>query len=131
MAGGGTCEFIKPGGERCRARPRTGRPFCFAHDPDSRRERDAARRAGGRVRSRRAAVLPGAPDVAFASVADVTGLLAATASQVRRGDLDCRLGNCLCYIAATALKALQQGDLEQRLSAIEAQLAAGQDGRIS
>jgi hypothetical protein len=65
--------------------------------------------------------------VTFSSVADVIGLLATTASHVRRGEVDCKVGNCLTYIAATALKALQQGDLEARLAAVEAQLAAGKD----
>jgi hypothetical protein len=73
-------------------------------------------------------VLPDAGDVTFKSMADVTELLAATASGVRRGQLDCKVGNCLTYIAATALKAIQQGDLERRLAEIEAQLAAAAGG---
>jgi hypothetical protein len=73
---------------------------------------------------RPAAVLPEAEDVTFKGMADVTELLAATASGVRRGQLDCKVGNCLTYIAATALKAIQQGDLEQRMARLEEQLAA-------
>jgi hypothetical protein len=75
--------------------------------------------------------LPCAADVAFSGVADVTTLLGQTASQVRRGEVDYKVGNCLTYIAATALKALQQGDLEARLAAVEAQLAAGREGRTA
>jgi hypothetical protein len=43
---------------------------------------------------------------------------------VRRGELDCRIGNCLCYLAATALNAIIKGDHEQRLRRIEEALAA-------
>ncbi len=122
------CNHVRGSGERCRGTARTGREFCFTHDPESAAEREAARRAGGRQRQRQPAVLPGAQDVTFGGISDVTGLLAATASQVRRGEVDCRVGNCLCYIAATALKALAQGDIEERLKLLEQQFDAAKKG---
>ncbi len=55
---------------------------------------------------------------------DVVYLLAATASQVRRGEIDVKIGNILTYIAGTALNAVLKGDLEKRLAAMEMALAA-------
>lgn len=51
---------------------------------------------------------------------DVTGLLAQTINQVRSGGLVPRTGNAMGYLAGVLLKALQQGDIEARLQALEA-----------
>jgi hypothetical protein len=55
-------------------------------------------------------------------VGDVTDLLGETINQVRRGQIDPRAANTLGYLATALLKALQQGDTEARLRAIEAVL---------
>jgi hypothetical protein len=56
------------------------------------------------------------------SVADVTDLLAETINQLRDGRIDSRTANTVGYLATALLKALQQGDIEARLRAIEAVL---------
>ena len=121
-----TCSQTRRDGSRCRAAALPGKNCCTFHDPALAARRAAGRRRGGETtRSRHAAAaLPDAPEVVFKSMADVTALLATTATQVRRGQVDCKVGNCLAYIAATALKAIQQGDVEQRLARIEERLAA-------
>ena len=81
-------------------------------------------RAGGRARSRPRTVLSKAPDIHFTSVGDVIDLLAATASQTRRGEIDVKIGNMLTYIAGTAINAVLKGDLEKRLAVMERALAA-------
>jgi hypothetical protein len=55
-------------------------------------------------------------------VGDVTALLGMTINQVRRGEIDPRISNAVGYLAGTLLKALELGNLEQRLSALEAAL---------
>jgi len=117
------CSFIKSDGTRCQAHPRTGRPYCFAHDPNSRIERDAARRAGGRQRSKRAAVLATAGDVTFGCVRDVTRLLGETVSQVRRGDLDPKIANAVFYGTSIALRALMPDETDQQIAELRDQLA--------
>jgi hypothetical protein len=113
-----TCKDNRP----CRA-PALADGLCFVHSPLTAEARDRCRRENGRARMRRLAVLPDAEDVTFAGTQDVLRLLGQTASQVRRGELDCRVGNCLAYIAATALRAIVEGDLERRLAEVEALLA--------
>ncbi len=118
------CRHVKPDQTRCRAHVVHGSHFCFFHDPDLVAEREAARRNGGRERSRRAAVLPGdTPDRPLASAADVTGLLAETINQVRRGEIDPRISNAVGYLAGILLKAKEKDEMEQRLARLESIVA--------
>jgi hypothetical protein len=118
------CGHIKPGGSRCRANARNGSQYCFFHDPNSAVAREAARKNGGRERSRKAAVLPAnTPDRPLTNAADVTGLLAETINQVRRGEIDPRISNAVGYLAGILLKAKERDELEQRLARLESIIA--------
>ena len=55
---------------------------------------------------------------------DVTKLLGDTINDLRSGTIDSRLANTIGYLATGMLKALQQGDLEGRLRAMEAVLSS-------
>ncbi|HUU92209.1 MAG TPA: hypothetical protein VM238_13505 [Phycisphaerae bacterium] len=113
------CKGTKADGTPCRANTRTGSEYCFFHDPAKAEEQEAARQAGGRVGKTR--VLPAeTPDVPLSSVAEVVGLLGETINQLRRGEIDPRVANAVGYLSGTLLKALQQGDIEQRLADLEA-----------
>ncbi len=113
------CKQIKADGTRCQANTRTGSEYCFFHDPATAEEQEAARQAGGRVGKTKA--LPAeTPDVPLSSVAEVVGLLGETINQLRRGEIDPRVANAVGYLSGTLLKALQQGDIEQRLADLEA-----------
>src|SRR5437870_7780375 len=103
------CEFVKPNGVRCRANARTTAAHCWFHDPSLTRERHRARKRGGIARtSRRATLSADAPHRALGTVADVLGLLEATANEVRRGQLETRLANCVGYLCSVALNGLAQ-----------------------
>lgn len=58
------------------------------------------------------------------SVDDVTKLLADTINDLRSGAIDSRLANTVGFLAGGMLKALQQGDMEGRLRAMEAVLSS-------
>jgi hypothetical protein len=116
-----TCSRLRRDGKPCRAKALPGRDVCAFHAEDLAAKRKAGREEGGR-RSKRPAVLSSAGDVTFGTVADVTALLASTASQVRRGEVDCRVGNCLAYIAATALRALLPDETARELAELRRQL---------
>jgi hypothetical protein len=119
----GQCTYIKPDGSPCEAHAQTGSNFCFFHDPQSAEERQLARIKGGRERSRRTVVLPPeTPDVPLTTAAHITSLVAETISQVRRGELDANVGNCVGFLASVGLKALQRDGLEQRISRLESVL---------
>jgi hypothetical protein len=112
------CEHLKGDGQRCEASALGGSRWCFFHDPAKAEQRTAARRAGGTAT--RAIVLPAdAPNVMIESAADVRRLLAETISQVRRGDLDPRVANCVGYLAGQVLTAFEKDELEQRIAQLE------------
>jgi hypothetical protein len=116
------CSTIKPDGSRCRAGALPGKPFCVFHDPSLSDRRAEGRRKGGE--NRRAPVLPAdSPDHSLTSVADVVALLGQTINQVRRGELDPRVGNTVGYLGSVLLRALDMGELERRLAALEDRLA--------
>jgi hypothetical protein len=117
------CEKVKADGKRCQANAQAGSRWCFFHDPAKAQARTEARRAGGSAT--RAASLPAdTPDVLLGSVADVSGLLAQTINQVRRGDVDARIANCVGYLAGQMLTALEKGEIEQRIAALEERVNA-------
>lgn len=62
------------------------------------------------------------PEVKVESSADVARLLSATINQVRRGELDPRIGNTVGYLANILLTATGQRELENRLAELEALL---------
>ena len=118
------CTATKADGTPCQAAALPGKPTCVFHDPSRQAEGEAARSRGGRASHKPPAVVADAEDVAFTTVPDVVRFLAATASQVRRGELDCRLGNCLTYIAATALRAVQPDDVARQVAELRRELEA-------
>jgi hypothetical protein len=114
------CSHRKPDGTRCRAHAIHGSRSCFFHDPATRDEHRAATVAGGRERSQRATTLP--PDTAdlpLRSVVDVVAALGEAYNAVRTGRLDARVGNCLGVLAGVLLKAIEGGELEARIAALE------------
>ena len=58
------------------------------------------------------------------SVDDIAKLLADTINDLRSGSIDSRLANTVGFLAGGMLKALQQGDMEGRLRAMEAVLSS-------
>lgn len=99
--------------------------YCFFHDPDSAADREAARKKGGRERSRKATVLPAdTPDRLLATASDVTALLTETINQVRRGELDTRISNAVGYLASILLTAKERDETEKRLERLESIVAA-------
>jgi len=108
-------------GSPCAAVPAPGSEFCPFHDPANTAAQREARREGGRRRSQpRAAVPPDAPDVTITGVKDVCALLTDTINHVRKGTLDGRIANTVGYLASVLIRALEVGDLEARLAALEA-----------
>jgi hypothetical protein len=60
------------------------------------------------------------PDAPLANAHDVSELLAQTINQVRRGELDPKVGNAVGYLAGIFLKTIQQTEIENRIAALEA-----------
>ena len=114
------CQATNKQGLRCSAPSLKGSTFCFFHDPAATVDRAVARRMGGQMRNRRAATLgTDERDLPLKNVGDVVALLGASINQVRRGELDPRVGNAVGYLSGLLLKAIEQGDLEKRIGTLE------------
>jgi hypothetical protein len=121
------CTFQKSDGTKCQANAQSDKPTCCFHDATRKEQGRQARRAGGMTRSKPAVVLPThTPDARLENTSDVSKVLAETINQIRRGELDPRIGNAVGYLAGVLLRALEQGDLEARLEKLEARLSPDQ-----
>lgn len=60
------------------------------------------------------------PDVVVEDCRGVVKLISETINQVRKGQLDPRIANAVGYLSAVLIKAVEQGDLEQRIGELEA-----------
>jgi len=104
-------------GKRCGSWARKGKSLCFRHDPASAKEAAEASRRGGD--NNRGAVLPDAADVDLKNTEDVRQFLCHCISQVRRGDLGVKEANCIGILTSYVMRAIEQGDVEKRLEALE------------
>ena len=116
------CRHIKSDGRRCQANAMADSEHCFFHDPAKARQRTAARRAGGE-KGRAIVLAAETPDAPLDSVGDLVLLLGQTVNQVRRGELDPKIANAVGYLTGILLKALEVGEVERRLEALEQTLS--------
>lgn len=112
------CCHIKADGTQCRARKVRGSEYCFFHDPAKAAERAVAQQAGGQ-RGRAAVLPPDTPGRQVKTAAEVIGLLSETINHVRTGQLDPKVGNCIGYLSGVILKAVEQGNMADRLASLE------------
>jgi len=119
------CTFVMPDGRGCQAGPQLERPFCFAHDPERAEEAAEARRLGGLRRRREGTVtvaydLPGLDSVE--GIRRVLDIVLADALGLDSGIACLRV---LIAVAAAATRLLETGELEARITALEAALGPG------
>lgn len=113
------CAHVNASGKPCGGYAIHESTFCFAHDPTRTAERAEARRRGGRAG--RLAFFPEC-DLAIRSIDDVVRLVETPVNAVLTGHVDTRIANSIGVLANVALRAIQQGDLERRLEALESVL---------
>ena len=115
---GGKCLGFKKAGACCRARRGEHSKFCFFHDPKQAKQRERAQRAGG-LKNRPFALPSTIPDAPLRDTRDILRLVADTINQVRRGEIDPKIANSVGYLATIFIKALDRGEFEARLKALE------------
>ena len=116
------CKGVTRSGEACTAWPMEG-GLCYFHANPNKASELGKR--GGRAKGPTST--PGVSEYVarpLKSVDDVTKLLGDTINDLRSGMIDSRLANTVGFLATGMLKALQQGDLEGRLRAMEAVLSS-------
>ena len=120
------CTALKADGTPCRTYALDGKAFCLFHDPERAALRTAARRKGGlrRAGSLARKVLADAGPLALKTPAEVAEYLCGAIGAVQSGKLDHRIGATLNGLAGTLLKALDAGELAERLAALELAVAS-------
>jgi hypothetical protein len=117
------CAAVTRSGGPCRMRPLRGAHYCYTHDTKAGADRARSRRLGGLHRRR---ITKGqVPDrVHLRTVSDARELLELAAQDALQLDLSSDRCRVLIASVGQALKVLEVGELEARLAALEARLAA-------
>jgi hypothetical protein len=114
-----TCIFVKENGERCNANPQRDSDYCYMHDPEHAEEMAKARHLGG-LRRRKEKAVQGAYDVGeLEDVGDVRRLVQIAVMDTLSLENSIARSRTIAYLAQVALKALEVGEIEDRLKALE------------
>lgn len=125
------CRFVMPDGRLCRSPALRGEEYCLFHHPEHAEAAGEARRLGG-LRRRREGTLAGAYDFSgTGTVADIQRLIDIAILDTLGLENSVARARALLYAAHTALKCLETGELEERVTQLEAAEAARQKPTIS
>ena len=105
------CEAQTAEGQRCPNPAQTGRPYCYAHDPDKAEERDAARMRGGQSRAEQ---LNGAAAVKLRTAGEVRDYLERVARDTEAGLIDPKRATAISNLCRVQLEAIPRADKEER-----------------
>lgn len=116
------CAFIKANGERCRAHPITGDRFCISHSPDPRAKRIKAEAVsrGGKGRARGESIDTWSAR-SIVSMEDLRAALSELLNAGMLGDVPTSRLSALASVANSLTRVLEQGQLEKRIEALEAE----------
>lgn len=110
------CNYIKSNSSQCEANAMTNSTLCFTHNPEMETERQIAVRKGGSSPKKNYDSLP---VLTITDSKSVVSLLITTINEVRAGEVDIRVANCIGYLSGALIKAFEISDLEQRVQKIE------------
>ena len=117
-----TCKAHNARGEACRGTVMRESDFCVFHDPEHAEVVQEARRAGGQRRRREATLATAYDFQGLTSVQEIRRLVEVAAFDALGLDNNINRVRALGYLAQVAATLLEKGELEQRLTDIEASL---------
>ena len=117
-----TCKARNERGEQCRAAPLHDSDYCVFHDPEYAETVAAARQASGQRRKREATVATAYDFEGLNSVNDIRRLVEVAAFDALSLDNNISRVRALGYLAQVAVTLLEKGEMEERLTAVEAAL---------
>ena len=114
-----TCMAITEKGKPCRQAPLRGQSFCFWHSPEHSQEAAEARRLGG-LRRRKEKITGGVYDFeGLEDVPKIRRLLEIAVVDTLTLESSIARSRTLAYLVQMALKCLEVGEVESRLSVLE------------
>ncbi len=95
----------------------TGADYCFIHNPDAKEQREAAIRKGAlspkpRKEAGALTVIP------VRNIEGVLALIEDTINRIRTEPMTHQKANCIGYLANIALKALEVGELDEKMDLV-------------
>lgn len=114
------CRATNLRGEPCQATELPGRGWCYWHDPARARQRKEGRRKGGLSVQYGSPSGPDRPEVRIREVRDVLRLLETAAGDLLARKPSLGRARALVYLCSAALKAVEVGELEERIAVLEA-----------
>lgn len=113
------CAFRFPTGEPCQSPPLHDGDFCLMHSPEHTKEVQEARRIGGLHRKREATLSTAFDFTGLETVDGIRRLLEIAATDALGMENSPARSRMLVYIALAALRTLEVGVFEERLSVLE------------
>jgi len=110
------CQFIKSDDAQCEANSLKNSEFCFTHNPETKEAKQLAVIKGGKSPKKNYDPLT---PVEISGSKSVVNLLAITINEVRQGEIDLRVANCIGYLSGHLIKALEVSEIENRIETIE------------
>lgn len=112
------CQAVTKDGRPCAAQPAAGSDYCAFHDPARAAEIALARKRGGYNRRTPKSTETTGPE-RLRSPEDVQALLEEVLANTRLQENSAQRSRTLISLGLAALKALEVGELEERLEALE------------
>jgi hypothetical protein len=117
-----TCKGVTRAGQPCRANPADESEYCAFHDPEHADAVQEGRRVG-RQRRKRETTLAAAFDFeSLRTIPNIQRLVDVAAFDALALDNNIARVRVLAYLAQTAMKLVEVGEMEERLQAVEAAL---------
>ena len=117
-----TCAYRYPDGRQCGAAPLRDDVLCLWHSPDHAAEVAESRRVGG-SRRKREVTLAGVYDLeSVITVRDIQRLIEIAVFDTLALENSVQRNRTLAYLAQTALRSIEVGELEERMRILEAAL---------
>ena len=113
------CTALKDNGQLCHAPKLQEGEYCLMHSPEHAEEMADARRLGGLRRRREVAVSGAYEFIGLESVADIRRILEVAVLDTLGLENSIARARTLAYLAMTAIKLLETGELEQRVESLE------------
>jgi hypothetical protein len=112
------CQARRDDGHSCGATPNAS-GLCFWHDPEQAQEAAEARRLGGLRRRKESTVSRAYEFEGLDSVSKITRIMEIAVVDTLSQENSLSRSRTLAYLVQVALKALEVGDMEERLGALE------------
>src|SRR5437867_10886328 len=113
------CKASRADGEQCGMAPMGDSEFCWAHDPANAEAAAEARRLGG-MRHKREGTVAGAHQFeGLGNVQDIRRLIQIAVLDTLGMENSIQRSRTLAYLAQTALKSLEVGEVQERLGVLE------------